>query len=288
METIDQNNITIDEIQIHNSISTSVLRLDKIHQQVSGNKWYKLKYHLKNAKQLQKDTILTFGGAYSNHIIATAVVCKMFGFKAIGIIRGEQPAQLAHTLKDAQDYGMELHFMSRTDYRNKLIPSNIGLQNVYIIAEGGYGMLGTKGFKDITIDKAKYDFTLCAVGTGTMMAGLINAGFKNVIGISVMKNNFQLNENVAELTGLEVKKINILHNYHRGGYAKYNQAQLDFMNSFYQIHNIPTDFVYSAKLMMAVEDLIKINYFLPNSKILIIHCGGLQGNLSLNKDALIF
>ena len=288
METIEQNNITIDEISINSDISASILRLDKIHKQISGNKWYKLKYHLEDAKKLQKDTIVTFGGAYSNHIIATAVVCKMFHLKAIGIIRGEQPEKLSHTLKEAQDYGMELHFISRTDYRNTIIPPNIDLHNAYIIAEGGYGKLGAEGFKDIDIDKNKYDFTLCAVGTGTMMAGLINAGFKNVIGISVMKNNFQLNENVAELTGLSVEKINILHNYHRGGYAKYDQALIHFMNHFYQKNNIPTDFVYSGKLIMAFEDLINTAYFPPHAKLLLIHCGGLQGNLSLSNDALIF
>ena len=100
METIEQNNITIDEISSISGISASILRLDKIHKQISGNKWYKLKYHLEDAKKLQKDTIVTFGGAYSNHIIATAVVCKMFHLKAIGIIRGEQPEKLSHTLKD--------------------------------------------------------------------------------------------------------------------------------------------------------------------------------------------
>lgn len=288
METIEQNNITLDSVEMDVCLQTSVLRLDKIHSQVSGNKWFKLKYHLDAALKAGKNTIITYGGAYSNHIIATAVACKMFGFKSIGIIRGERPKQISHTLQDALNYGMELHFISRTDYRNKIVPEGLNTDHAFIVNEGGCGELGAMGFKDIEMDTSQFDFTICSVGTGTMMAGLINAGFKNLIGISVMKNNFELNEIVAKLTHQQLKEINILHNFHHGGYAKYTPELIDFMNDFYNKTKIPTDFVYSGKTVFAAHQLMQQKYFPEGSKVLIIHCGGLQGNLSLPNGTLIF
>lgn len=268
-----------------------VLRLDLIHPIISGNKWFKLKEYLKEAKELNKKSILTFGGPFSNHIAATAAAAKKLGFDSIGIIRGEKPVKLSDTLNDAVNFGMKLYFVSRVDYKKKIIPSNISLQNAYVINEGGYGKMGAEGAKQILkqVDLSNYTHVVSAVGTGTTLAGLIEAcsPAKNIIGISVMKNNFSLQQEIENLLS-ERKAFHLFHDYHFGGYAKYNQQLITFMNEWYEATAIPSDFVYTGKLFFAVSDLIRKNYFPTDSKLLVIHSGGLQGNRSLPKATLIF
>ena len=183
-------------------IEVDVLRLDKISPFVSGNKWFKLRYYLEEAKAKQKKGILTFGGAWSNHILATAAICKMNGLKSIGIIRGEEPTHLSFTLVKAKELGMQLYFISRTAYQNKEIPSISQSDEYYIVNEGGYGEQAAKGASTI-LDycNKSYSHYCCAVGTGTMMAGIINAiaPDQQVIGISVMKNNTALDEMIQTL-----------------------------------------------------------------------------------------
>ncbi|HRO85043.1 MAG TPA: pyridoxal-phosphate dependent enzyme [Niabella sp.] len=291
MQTVDEKLITIDFIPFlsRNKVSVSVLRTDKIHPVISGNKWFKLKYYLEDAKLQNKKRIITFGGAYSNHIVATAAACNMNGFESVGIIRGEEPRNYSHTLNDAMAYGMELVFLSRQDYQNKVIPKDLMAADDYVIAEGGYGALGAAGAATVNYDRTGYDFVMAAVGTGTWMAGLING--KNpkseVIGISAMKNNYELEKQVSDLL-INKEKVNIVHDFHFGGYAKYTDELIGFMNDFYNHTEIPTDFVYTGKLFYGVNKLIEKNYFKPDSRILIIHCGGLQGNLSLPESTLIF
>jgi 1-aminocyclopropane-1-carboxylate deaminase len=298
-QTIHLENIRVDPVHFLQKFHTTVdvLRLDLIHPIISGNKWFKLKEYLKEAKALNKKIILTFGGAYSNHIVATAAASKQNGFKSIGIIRGEQPTVLSHTLNDAMIFGMDLFFTSRTDYKNKSIPSQVfeqyNKEDVYIINEGGYGMKGVEGAKTILqlIDSSSYTHILDVVGTGTTIAGLVEASniHQTVIGISSMKNNFSLQRETEKFLSEENKRrFKLIHDYHFGGYAKYTQELIDFMNDWYRQTSIPSDFVYTGKLFFAVNDLLEKNYFPNNSKLLLMHSGGLQGNQSLPKGTLIF
>jgi len=323
------NDITVDPISFlyENKIEVDVLRLDKISPVISGNKWFKLRYYLEEAKSQHKKSILTFGGAWSNHIIATAAVCKMQELNSIGIIRGEEPKELSSTLSHAKKLGMQLVFISRSDYQQKKIPTTLHLPgDYYIINEGGYGETGAKGASTI-LDHCNKTYThyCCAVGTGTMMAGLINAvsPAQTVLGISVMKNNSALKEMIQALSpspnyvpnlwlslreGAPAHKTlpgedfdspsqfvidkrnnwQLIHGYHFGGYAKHQPVLLRFMNEFYKRTTIPSDFVYTGKLFYAISDLIGKNYFPADSKLLLVHSGGLQGNSSLPEGTLIF
>jgi 1-aminocyclopropane-1-carboxylate deaminase len=289
-------NITEDPVLLYDNITINVLRLDKIHPVISGNKWFKLQHYLNEAKEQHKKKIVTFGGAWSNHIVAAAAACKMSGFASAGIIRGEQPSALSPTLLQAKEYGMQLYFISREDYNDKKIPAELQSNDHSFINEGGYGEKGAEGATAI-LNYSKKDFThyCCATGTGTMMAGLIRAALprQKIIGISVLKTNFEpgshrMEKNVQALLTGEQRDWQIIHDYHWGGYAKFKPPLIEFMNEFYRQTGIPSDFVYTGKLFYAINDLIKNNFFPPRSKLLLIHSGGLQGNLSLKKGTLIF
>ncbi|RYZ60567.1 MAG: pyridoxal-phosphate dependent enzyme [Chitinophagaceae bacterium] len=277
-----------------NGVSFSVLRLDRLHPIVSGNKWFKLKFYLAEAVASQK-TIVTFGGAYSNHIVATAAAAKEAGLLCIGIIRGEEAPHLSATLLQAKSLGMELVFVSRQLYAQKIIPMEISSrqQELYVIPEGGYGNLGMRGASEILQQNQTGSFThlLSAVGTGTTLAGLAAAAKVNqqVIGISVLKNNYSLQAEIAQLLPEDKKNaFTLLHDYHFGGYAKRSTELLQFMNDFYEMTSVPTDFVYTGKAFFAALDLAKKNFFPTGSNVLLLHSGGLQGNRSLPKGTLIF
>ncbi len=295
MQNIDLSNISIDKIVLpvftENKIEADVLRLDKIHPLVSGNKWFKLRYYIEEAKQQGKKNILTFGGAWSNHIIATAAACHLNGLKATGMIRGEEAPELSPTLQQAKAIGMQLIFISREDYRKKKIPGDLN-DDTYVINEGGSGMKGVEGAATILdhCQKENYTHICCAAGTGTMTAGLAKAARRGttIISISVMKNNPEIGENIISLSGTNKNDVVLLQDHHFGGYAKYQPALLHFMNDLYRQTGIPTDFVYTGKLFYAINDLAFKKYFPPRSKLLLIHSGGLQGNSSLDNGTLIF
>ena len=277
--------------------TVDVLRLDLIHPVVSGNKFFKLKEYLSEAEHQNKKVLVTFGGAYSNHIVATAAAAEWQGLKSIGIIRGEKPAALSHTLMQARSYGMDLIFVSREEYRRKSLPDewlkNYRPEDLYIINEGGYGSRGMEGSRDILKDcnASTYTHILSAAGTGTTLAGLIAASHPGqaVIGISVLKNNFSLEKEINALLPTEKQgRFQLDHAYHFGGYAKHTPQLLQFMNDWYAQTGIPSDFVYTGKLFFAAHDLLQKSYFPEGSRLLIIHSGGLQGNLSLPKGTLIF
>lgn len=298
MEPVNLKNICLDRIafkaQDKNNADLFLLRLDKIHFEISGNKWFKLRFYLEDALAQHKKTIATFGGAWSNHILATAAACQSKGLQSIGVIRGEKPPELSYTLKKAAEYGMNLVFISRDEYRQKIMPPEISSKDVYIINEGGYGEKGMQGAATIAEFYEREEFThiCCAVGTGTMIAGLIKATKpgNQVLGISVLKNNLSIEKEIKNLLPVNKQRNNysVNHNYHFGGYAKYNQVLIDFMNEFYKQTSVPTDFVYTAKLVYAAHDLVKTNFFPTGSRILLIHSGGLQGNNSLPEETLIF
>lgn len=292
MDTLSFNSISIDNAgtYFNNNLAVDILRLDKISPVISGNKWFKLRYHLEKARSEGKKTILTFGGAWSNHILATAAACQPDGLSSIGIIRGESNI-LTPTLIAAQERGMHLVFISRSEYAKKEIPYRYVGHDNYIINEGGFGELGAKGAATI-LDycDSSYSHICCAVGTGTMMAGLINGAKpgQEVIGIPVLKNHPELAGGIQSLVTDQTKQWTLVRDYHFGGYAKYNPTLLAFMNEFYRHTTIPSDFVYTAKLFYAVKQLINAQFFPAGSKILVIHSGGLQGNQSLESGTLIF
>ncbi len=253
-----------------------VLRLDKIHADISGNKWFKLKYNLQQAYTENKNSIITFGGAFSNHIIATAVACKIKGFKSIGIIRGEETSALNPTLTLAKQHGMTLHFVSRESYQQKNNDDYLEhLQKqhpqAYIIPEGGDNNLGVKGCAEILTETTNnYQSIFCAYGTGTTFKGLSQSLQKHqqLTAIHVLKYEAE--------THLPQCEIN--NNYHFGGYAKHSAELLEFKTWFENEYVIPLDYVYTAKLFFAVFDLINRDKINSNQKLLIIHSGGLQGN----------
>ncbi len=296
MQDIDLNNITTERLHLplftEKKVEADVLRLDKIHPLISGNKWFKLRYYLEEAKKQDKKTVVTYGGAWSNHLLATAAACKINNLRCIGIIRGEEAASLSSTLSHAKELGMHLIFISRDDYHNKIIPAHLSNSEHYFIPEGGYGIKGAGGAASILDYCKKENFThiCCAAGTGTMTAGLLIGSLPStqIISISVLKNNVALKENITLLAPGEKTKLQIIDDYHFGGYAKYKPGLLAFMNKFYSQTGIPSDFVYTGKLFFAVSNLIENNFFATGSRLLIIHSGGLQGNASLDKGTLIF
>lgn len=294
------HNIRIDVLKNlyhQHHVQLNVARLDLLHPVISGNKGFKLKGYLSVAEKEKKRTILTFGGAYSNHIIATAAACKQKGFESIGIIRGEQSTALSYTLKDAQAYGMRLYFSSREAYKSKSIPEEVwqhfNKNETLIIDEGGYGAAGKLGAASIleNVDFKGYSHIAAAVGTGTTLAGLISTSLlqQQVLGFSALKNNLALPQEINGLLPENLhNKFLLFHQFHFGGYAKHNTALISFMNDWYSRTSIRTDFVYTAKLFFGLDDLIKQNYFKRGSKVLALHSGGLQGNRSLKKGTLIF
>jgi 1-aminocyclopropane-1-carboxylate deaminase len=276
-------------------VQLQVLRLDKVHPIVSGNKIFKLHYFIES---LQNKKVITFGGAYSNHLVATAFTCKQNNIDCIGIVRGEQPKELSHTLLHCIEYGMQLIFISRKEYDKKDTTSFIEeLKNKYddciIIPEGGYNIKGAEGAAAI-MDHISSDAThiCCAVGTATTIAGLLlNAKpHQNIIAFPVLKGLTDIEQRLVFLTGGNFNKqqLHVEYNYHFGGYAKKTPELIQFMNELYNEHQLPTDFVYTAKMMYGIMDLIKKDFFLPGSKICCVHTGGLQGNLSLPKNTLTF
>lgn len=298
------NNIRVPTIEIDPSgfgidtVSLFVKREDLLHPIVSGNKFRKLKYNLLEAKKLELDTVLTFGGAFSNHIIATAVAAREMGLKSIGIIRGEELAGRTHqnpTLTFAKKCGMRLYFVTREDYRLKekeefLTGLKFQLGPFYVIPEGGSNSLAVKGCEEIlTKADSSFDYICVSVGTGGTMAGLVRASRKNqkVIGFSALKGTFQTSE-IEKYT----KKSNfeITDSYCFGGYGKIDTELVRFMNDFKRKTQIPLDPLYTGKMMYGVLDLIKRGYFKENSRILAIHTGGLQGvagmNIQLQKKKL--
>jgi 1-aminocyclopropane-1-carboxylate deaminase len=284
--------IITQEIKVPNSsVKLFIKREDLIHPFISGNKFRKLKYNLLEAKKLNKKTILTFGGAYSNHIAAVAFAGYESGFKTIGIIRGEELENKIHenpTLSFAQKYGMKFEFISREEYREKdkfLDNYHVLKQDdeIYILPEGGTNDLAVKGCEEIIENSDSiYDYICCSIGTGGTISGLINASLSHqkVLGFPALKGDF-LEKDICKF--VSKKNWNLISNYHFGGYAKVTNELIQFINNFYIEYNIPLDPVYTGKMMFGVFDLIKNNYFKENSKILVIHTGGLQGINGMNK-----
>lgn len=276
--------------------NVDILRLDKIHPVISGNKYFKLKYYLEEAIRNNRDTIVTFGGYYSNHLHATAFACNSHGLKSVGYVRGEEPLHLNDTLKDCIKYGMELKFIPQSSFREMLQKFEVSSpENIQIIPMGGHGVLGMNGASEILnfeIAK-KFDYIVGSAGTGTMGGGLLHKLEKHqqLVLISAVKNNFTLKEEILALhpsLASKEKQLNIHHEFHHGGFGKSNPILLERMNWFYNQHQIPTDFVYTGKMIFGFYELLRNNAFQKNCKILLIHSGGIQGNRGLAIGSLNF
>ena len=279
-------------------ISLEIKREDLIHPFVSGNKFRKLKYNLLQAKKENKDTLLTFGGAFSNHIAAVAAAGKEHGFKTIGIIRGEELRNGFGdnpTLNFASNCGMQFDFISRDEYRKKteqdfLAQLNEKWGDFYIIPEGGTNSLAVLGCQEILEESdADFDFICCSVGTGGTISGLINSSKLNqkIIGFPALNGDF-LKEEIRKFATNE--RWELIEDYTFGGYAKVNDELIEFMNSFYSENHIPLDPIYTGKMVFGVIDMIYKDYFPKDAKILMIHTGGLQGidgmNMKLQKQRM--
>lgn len=279
----------IQEIQ-HTTLKEANVRLlikreDLNHPFVTGNKWWKLKYNLEEAERLPQKTILTFGGAFSNHIYSTAAAAHELNMKSIGIIRGEETLPLNPTLAFASKMNMKLHYMDRETYRTKDNVEFIDhLRNTfgdfYMIPEGGTNQLAVKGIdefsKQLDFD---FDYLCCPVGTGGTLAGLISGldTQKQIIGFSSLKGGDFLKQEVEQYVGTGKSNWRIETSYHFGGYGKQTRSLFNFIRSFETQHRIPFEQVYTGKMMFGIFDLIQKNYFKPGSLILAIHTGGLQG-----------
>jgi 1-aminocyclopropane-1-carboxylate deaminase len=271
-------------------VSLYIKREDLIHPFVSGNKFRKLKYNLLAAEREGYKTILTFGGAFSNHIAAVSAAAKECGFESIGIIRGDELDHKINenpTLLFAKNCGMTFEFISRESYRLKNSPEYLDelqkkFDSCYIIPEGGTNTLAVKGCEEIlTTNDTVFDYICCPVGTGGTISGLINsiAPHQQVLGFPALKGGF-LREEICKFAKNDNWKL--INDYHFGGYAKINNDLIAFINQFRKERGILLDPIYTAKMVFGVLDMINNGYFPKGSKILAIHTGGIQGIAGMN------
>jgi 1-aminocyclopropane-1-carboxylate deaminase len=277
------------------NVSLFIKREDELHPFISGNKYRKLTYNLEEALKQKQKTLLTFGGAYSNHIAAVAAAGFEHNFKTIGIIRGDELANNLDevlttnpTLKFASDHKMQFKFVSRSEYRNKASEDFISILkqqfgDFYLVPEGGTNKFAVKGCEEILTEAdAKFDVICSAVGTGGTISGIINSTKKNqkVIGFPALKGDFLQNE--INKYVLKNNNWSLNTNYHFGGYAKISEELIYFINKFKKETGIPLDPVYTGKLLFGIVDLVKNTNFKSGTKIMAIHTGGLQGIEGMN------
>ena len=282
----------IDDLLVEKEIKLFIKRDDMIHPHISGNKWRKMKYNLQAASDTE--TLLTFGGAYSNHIAATAAAGYEYGIKTIGVIRGEEHLPLNDTLKLSTEHGMKLHYVDRTTYKKRYQPElwqdlKALFGECFIIPEGGANLLGVQGCMEI-LDEVDidYDIVCSACGTGSTLAGIIASMeiSKKAIGFPALKNSAFIADEIRKfLTDeqLKGKEWYIETAYHFGGYARYQPELIDFIRKIKKISNIQLDPIYTGKMMYGIYDLIKTGKIKRGTIILAIHTGGLQGITGFEK-----
>lgn len=285
------------------AITLDIKRDDLIHPFISGNKWRKLKYLLEDAQKQQKNTLVTFGGAWSNHLLATACAGAVFGFSTVGFVRGDEGVSNP-LLAMCRLYGMELRYVDRERYRDKRLlfdelVAELGHKNVamshqagtpslqlpYFIDEGGYATEALDGCAEIIAElPAEYDHLFCACGTGTTLAGLAlgmdrfaGPSQGKLHGVPVLAGGAFIADNVRSLYTEANCELHL--DYHFGGYAKTSPELVDFVREFCAGTGILIEPVYTGKLFYAVFDLIRSGYFEPGSRILVLHSGGMTGLL---------
>lgn len=271
-------------------VTLALKREDLLHPNISGNKYRKLKYNLLEAKKGNYETILSFGGAFSNHIAATAFAASEKGFKSIGVIRGdelERTWRLNPTLQRAHEDGMVFKFVTRETYRRKGEASLLtDLKNefgdFYLIPEGGTNELAIKGCEEIlTHEDGQFNFICTAVGTGGTISGLINSSLvhQEVLGFSALKGDF-IKTDIQKMS--KNQRWQLIGDYHFGGYGKITEELVAFINDFKQGTQIPLDPIYTGKMLFGLMDMVKHDIFVPGTKILAVHTGGLQGIRGMN------
>lgn len=273
------------------NISVDCLRLDKAHPFVSGNKWYKLKHHLIAAIQQDKASLLSFGGAFSNHLHALAYAGQSLGLPTLGLVRGEAPRELSPTLQDCDRWGMQLQWLARDQYRDAATLANYDAlrsryPDAFLIPEGGEGELGGHGVQELFAQLyheglMSYDLIVCAVGSGTTMAGMILgcAGRAQVLGFSALKGAYDLEQRVEKAFGAQSAQGNwqICHDYHFGGFAKGHPRLFDFISDVHKKSDLLLDPVYTGKALYGLIEWSLQGRIGRNSRVLFIHSGGLQG-----------
>ena len=267
------------------NISVFVKREDLIHPIISGNKWRKLKYNFREIKKKNHNSVLSFGGAFSNHLHALSWFANCYKIKSIGLVRGDDTVKLSSTLLFCQKNNMDLYFLDRKTYReNKYLNKTVfdikkKHNNIYVIPEGGCNNLGIKGCEEILKEvDGQFDFVCSSFGTGCTAAGIINSLKKNqkYLGFSSLKGGGYMEEVISNMCNKN-KNWSLNFDYHFGGFGKINSHLDQFIKEFYLKFKILLDPVYTGKLFFGIFDLISNNFFKPKSKILIIHTGGLQG-----------
>lgn len=265
-------------------VKVFIQREDYFHPFISGNKWRKLKYVFRDLVATQKKHAVSFGGAYSNHLVALACAGAMYGIKTTAFVRGEEVYNAVLNL--CKWYGMQLHFVSREAYRDKrALYQTVANDETYFIDEGGKGDLAVLGCEEILEDVSDVTHVLCAVGTGTTLSGIAKAAqLKNITaeGICVLKGAEVMDDEVATMAGYQV---HIHHQFHVGGYAKTTPEYLHFIQQYAAQTGILFDQVYTGKMLWAVHHLIESGYYENGSKLLLIHSGGLLGMMSLFHSA---
>lgn len=281
------------ELLTRHGVTLSVKRLDLVHPVVSGNKWYKLKYNLHHARQQGFRTILSFGGAYSNHIHALAGACAELGLNSIGVIRGEPHHPLNPTLQFAKQQGMQLHYISRSEYRDKQSPQLLAalteqFGDFYLVPEGGSNSLALKGVAELVDELgADFDVLCCACGSGGTLAGLIAGlrGKKLIEGYVALKGGGFLSTDIRRLLRAgdypEWSNWTLQLDYHFGGFAKTTPQLLQFMRQFEVSHNIPLEPLYTAKMFYGLFERIERGVYPSGTHVIALHSGGLQGRDSL-------
>jgi 1-aminocyclopropane-1-carboxylate deaminase len=276
-----------DQLFAERDLLVYIKRDDLIHPIISGNKWRKLKYLLKKAQSHNKTHLVTFGGAYSNHLLATAAAAARFGFKATGIVRGEQVDN--DTLFMCRLHGMHLVFTDRESYRDKPALFNKYFANddqAFFINEGGASPEAAKGCSELVNELTEtYDHIFCASGTGTMAAGIINGIIQyqsptQLHAIPVFKNGGFIANEIDKLL-IAPANYQLHTDYHFGGYGKVNNELISFIKKFVADTGILIDPIYTGKMLYAIYDLAAKNHFKPGSKILAIHSGGIWGLLGM-------
>lgn len=286
LERVDDAHLSQHDIELW------IKRDDQLHPIISGNKWRKLKYLVNHALELNAHTLISMGGAYSNHLHALGFVGKMLGLQTVGYVRGERPSTLTPTLQDLQDWGMDLRFISRSDYRQlrhyqhwQALPDLKARQ--YWLPEGGAQPLALQGVAEMIheIDRP-YDWLCVPCGTGTSLAGMIQAAPKTVqlLGFAALNHAEFLRTDIAKLIANPFYNWQVNLDYHFGGFAKTTPTLLQFMTTFQQRTGIPLEPIYTGKMLYGIYDLIAKHYFPLGTKIIAIHTGGLQGNRGLHHE----